>query len=175
MKVVEKLESLQAALDDFKDEIRLQGDKILRDAAKEVFDEVEGLTKFFCRGYTPGFNDGEPCTHSSDGYWGNLGYSYCRYDNVYCLTDDDGVEQEPDFFGAGFDCIYDQPRFNSAEECPKVEYANSGVADGVLATRKVGVMPQLCDVMCHTNYKVFFTKRDDGDVDVVYEDYDCGY
>ena len=84
MKVVEKLESLQAALNDFKDEIRLQGDKTLRDAAKEVFDEVEGLTKFFCRGYTPRFNDGEPCTHSSDVYWGNLGYSYCRYDNVYC-------------------------------------------------------------------------------------------
>ena len=94
---------------------------------------------------------------------------------MYRLTDDDGVEQEPYFFDVSFDCIYNLPRFNSAEECPKVEYANSGVADGVLATNKVGVMAQLCDVVYHTNYKVFFTKRDDGGVDVVYEDYDCGY
>ncbi len=133
------------------------------------------MEKFYCRGYTPCFNDGDPCTHSSGGYWGNLSYEWCDYYKTYRLSDDGGVEKEPDFFDSSLDCIYDQPTFNSAEECPKVEYVNSGVVDRGLAIRKVGDMACLCDVVYDTNYKVFFTKRDDGSVDVVYEDYDCGY
>ena len=175
MNVLEKLKSLQDALDDFKMELRSQGEGILRDAAKEVFDSVEGLAKFYCRGYTPSFNDGEPCTHSSDGYWGNLSYEWNRYYEDYRLSEDDGIEQEPDFFGSSLGCIYGQPTFDSAEECPKVEYVNSGVVDRDLATRKVGDMACLCDVVYDTNYKVFFTKCEDGSVDVVYEDYGCGY
>ena len=175
MKAVEEMENLQAALYDFMDELQSQGEGILRDAAKEVFDSVEGLVKFYCQGYTPSFNDGEPCTHSSDGYWGNLSYEWSRYYEGYHLSDDGGIDQEPDFFDSDLDDIYGQPTFNSAEECPKVEYVNSGVVDQCLANRKVMDMAYLCDVMCHTNYKVFFTKRDDGDVDVVYEDYDWGY
>ena len=175
MNALEKLKSLQDALDDFKMELRSQGEGILRDAAKEVFDSVEGLAKFYCQGDTPCFNDGEPCTHSSDGYWGNLRYEWYRHYENYRLSDDGGVEQEPDFFDAGFDDIYDQPTFNSAEECPKVEYVKSGVVDQCLATRKVEDMARLCDVVYGTNYKVFFTKRDDGSVDVVHEDCDYGY
>ena len=180
MKVVEKLQSLQGALDDFKMEIRSQGEVILLDAAKEVFDEVEGLTKFFCRGYTPSFDNGvictgDPCTddpaHPGKGYWLDLGWSN-SYDTVYRLSYDGGVEEELDFFDVDFG---DQAEFNSAEECPPVKYANSGVVDGALATLKVRVMAQLCDVVCHTNYRVFFTKRDDGEVDVVYADSDIDY
>ena len=175
MNVFEKLNSLQDAQDDFEMELRSQWEDILRDAAKEVFDSVEGLVKFYCQGCTPRFNDGEPCTHWRDVYWGNLSYEWCECDKNYRLSDDGGVEQEPDFFDSSIDCIYDQPTFNSAEECPKVEYVNSGVVDQCLATRKVGDMVCLCDFVYDTNYKVFFTKRDDGSVDVVYEDYDCGY
>ena len=91
------------------------------------------------------------------------------------LRSDDGIEREPDFFGSSLGCIYGQPTFNSAEECPKVEYVNSGVVDRGLATRKVGDMACLCDIVYDTNYKVFFTKCEDGSVDVVYGDYDCGY
>ena len=180
MNALEKLKSLQDVLDDFKMELRSQGEDILRDAAKEVFDSVEGLEKFYCQGYTPSFNYGWPCTHSSEGYWGNLSYEWCERDKKYRLSDDGGVEQEPDFFDSGFDDIYDQPTFNSAEECPKVEYVNSGVVDQCLANSKVEDMACLCDFVYATNYVVFFTKRDDGSVDVVCfdvvcEDYDCGY
>lgn len=186
MNVLEKMESLQDALDNFKMELRSQCEGILRDAAKEVFDSVEGLEKFYCRGYPgfndyycrgypPGFNDGVPCTWLSEGYWGNLSYEWCDYDKAYRLSDDGGVEQEPDFFESGLDDIYDQPTFNSAEECPQVEYVNSGVVDRGLANRKVGDMARLCGVVYDTNYAVYFTKRDDGSVDVFCEDDDCGY
>ncbi len=178
MNVLEKMDSLLDvldALDDFKMELRSQCEGILRDAAKEVFDSVEGLENFYCRSYPPGFNDGEPCTWSGEGYWGNLSYEWCNDSKNYRLSDDGGVEQEPDFFESSIDCIYDQPTFNSAEECPKVEYVNSGVVDQGLATRLVGDMACLCAVVYATNCKVYFTKRDDGSVDVFCEDYDCGY
>ena len=175
MNALEKLECLQADLYDFEEEIRSEGEDIIRDAAKEVFDSVEGLTKFFCRGYTPRPKNGEYRRHSSEIYLGNLSYSWCECDKNYRLSDDGGVEQEPDFFGVDFDCIDDQPTFNSAEECPKVEYANSGVVDRCLANRKVEDMICLCEFVYVTNYKVFFTKRDDGSVDVVHEDCDYGY
>ena len=173
MNVFEKLKSLEDALDDFKMELRSQGEGILRDAAKEVFDSVEGLVKFYCDSYTPRSNDWKRYPRWSDSYWGNLGYTWCDYDKSYRLSDDGGVEQEPDFFDAGFDDIYDQPTFNSAEECPKVEYVNSGVVDQCLATRKVEDMARLCDVVYGTNYAVFFTKRDDGSVDVDCVDIVC--
>ena len=175
MNVLEKLKSLEDALDDFKMELRSQGEGILRDAAKEVFDSVEGLVKFYCDSYTPRSNDWKRYPRWSDAYWGNLSYSWCECDKNYRLSDDGGVEQEPDFFDAGFDDIYDQPTFNSAEECPKVEYVNSGVVDQCLATRKVEDMARLCDVVYGTNYTAFFTKRDDGSVDVVHEYYDYVY
>ena len=175
MNVFEKMNSLQDAQVDFEMELRSQCEDILRDAAKEVFDSVEGLVKFYCQGDTPCFNDGEPCTHSSDGYWGNLSYEWCERDKNYRLSDDGGVEQEPDFFDSSIDDIYDQPTFNSAEECPKVEYVNSGVVDQDLANSKVEDMACLCDFVYATNYAVFFTKRDDGSVDLAYEYCDYGY
>ena len=189
MNVFEKLNSLQDAQDNCEDaqdncedaqdncemELRSQLEDILRDAAKEVFDSVEGLVKFYCESYTPRSNDWKRYPRWSDAYWGNLSYEWCECDKNYRLSDDGGVEQEPDFFDSGIDCLYDEPTFNSAEECPKVEYANSGVVDRCLANRKVGDMVCLCEFVYVTNYKVFFTKRDDGSVDVVHEDCDYGY
>ena len=58
---------------------------------------------------------------------------------------------------------------------PESGVCKSGVVDRGLATHKVGDMTCLCDIVYDTNYKVFFMKRDDGSVDVVYGDYDCGY
>ena len=175
MNVSEKLNSLQDVQYNFEMELRSQCEDILRDAAKEVFDSVEGLVKFYCQGYLARYDVGGSYTHSCEGYWGNLSYEWCECDKNYRLSDDGGVEQEPDFFDSGFDDIYDQPTFNSAEECPKVEYVNSGVVDRGLANRKVGDMVCLCEFVYVTNYKVFFTKRDDGSVDVVHEDCDYGY
>jgi len=48
MNVFEKLNSLQDAQDNCEMELRSQLEDILRDAAKEVFDSVEGLVKFYC-------------------------------------------------------------------------------------------------------------------------------
>ena len=175
MNVSEKLNSLQDVQYNFEMELRSQCEDILRDAAKEVFDSVEGLVKFYCQGCTLRLKDGWPCTHSREGYWGNLSYEWCECDKNYRLSDDGGVEQEPDFFDSSIDDIYDQPTFNSAEECPKVEYVNSGVVDRGLANRKVGDMASLCKVVYDTSYKVLFTKRDDGSVDLVSEDYDREY
>lgn len=156
-------------------ELQSQWEDILRDAAKEVFDSVEGLVKFYCASYTPRSDDWKRYPKWRDAYWGNLSYEWCECDKNYRLSDDGGVEEEPDFFESSIDCIDDQPTFNSAEECPKVEYVNSGVVDRGLANREVGDMAFLCDFVYVANYKVFFTKRDDGSVDVVHEDCDYGY
>lgn len=169
LKLIEDMNSQVAAL---KKQVTEQGIEGLAELGKEVFDQVEGLKKFVIVGYTPGFNDGEPCYHSS--FYGFGGYCYresYKRDGTYYLSSDDVGEQESfsEFFELDEDTSYETKEPNS------VVYANSGVKDSDLAYKLIGQLDDVCEMLFDTNYEVRFTLNEDGSVTVDQDDYYCGY
>lgn len=155
-----------------KAEVKAKGVDGLSELGKDVFSQVEGLKKFVIVGYTPGFNDGEPCYHSSFYGFGNYHYreSY-RRDGSYYLSSDDVGEREHfnEFFELDEEAEYEK------KEQMSISYANSGVKDADLAYELIGALDDVCEMLFDTNYEVRFTLNEDGSVSVDQDDFDCGY
>lgn len=172
LKLIADMNEQMAAL---KRNVIEQGKEGLAEVAKDVFNEVEGLKKFVILGYTPSFNDGEPCEHISVYGFGDYHWAeYYKHDGTYYLSSDDVGEREEfgeffEFEGAG---RYDET--TSPHSFPIV-YANSGVVDKKKAYNLIGAMDDVCEMLYDTNYVVYFTLNENGSVDVEQDDYDCGY
>lgn len=162
-----------------------QGTEGLAEIAKDVFNQVNGLKKFVIVGYTPSWNDGEPCEHCS--LYGFGAYRWreswpqgkrrdpldCR--RAYYLDGDEVAERES--FAEFFD-LEDFEFYESADNPnTPIVYANSGVSanDFDKAYKLIGAMDDVCEMLLDTNYAIYFTLNEDGSVDVQHDDYDCGY
>lgn len=67
-KIAETTKSIQMAKEAYSNALKEAVEPTLKHIAQEYGSEIDIITII---GYTPGFNDGEPCTHGSD--WG-FGY-----------------------------------------------------------------------------------------------------
>lgn len=171
LKMIEEMNAQVAAL---KQQVRDNGKEGLKELAKEVFDGVEGLKKFVIVGYTPSFNDGEPCTHSSFYGFGNYQWTerYSKNGEYYLNSDELGERED-------FEEFLELEEFSSYAETTDpttpIVYANSGVKDADKAHHLIGKLDDVCEMLFDTNYAVYFTLNEDGSVDVEQDDYDCGY
>lgn len=166
--ILKMIEEMNTKIAELKDEVKKNGTQGLAEIAKDVFNQVEGLRKFVIVGYTPGFNDGEPCYHSS--FYGIGGYHYAEHwrdKGTYYVGGDEVAEHEnwEEFFEIDEFPTYPEP----------IVYANSGVKDQDKAYRLIGQLDDVCEVLYGTNYEVRVTLNDDGSVGVQVDDYDCGY
>ena len=59
-----KAEELAEKYKGLKEEHTRQGEALLKEFFTELFNETEDLNLIKIVGYTPGFNDGDPCVHS---------------------------------------------------------------------------------------------------------------
>jgi len=75
-KIAETTKSIQMAKEAYTMALKEAVEPTLKHIAETYGSEIDIITII---GYTPGFNDGEPCTHSSD--WG-FGYKYLE---DFCL------------------------------------------------------------------------------------------
>lgn len=158
---------------DLRSKVREKGKQGLADIAKDVFNQVEGLKKFVIIGYTPSFNDGEPCTHSSISGFGNYHWrkSY-NSDYFYISSDDIGECGE---WSEWFELDGMEPYEETDDASTPIVYANSGVKNADKAHELIRAMEDVCEMIYDTNYSVGFTLEEDGGVSVEYDDYDCGY
>jgi hypothetical protein len=138
------------------------------DLLKSVVDElakIEGFNKLIIKGYTPGFNDGDACTHSSETYYACTQKSYNDFGELseyeigisYFLTCDDDLQDEDLRDWEGFDSI----NTYSMEDSERVDYL-------------VKYIDYLIEEIHYTNYIVYidFT-GDEPTIDA--EEYYCGY
>lgn len=172
LKLIADMNEQMAAL---KRNVIEQGTQGLADIAKDVFSEVEGLKKFVVLGYTPGFNDGEPCEHSSIYGFGNYHWrENWNKDGTYYLSSDEIGEREEfaEFFELEGTDLYDE---TDAPFDNPIVYANSGVVEEDKAYKLIGALDDVCEMLYGTNYVVYFTLNEDGSVDVEQDDYDCGW
>ena len=95
--ILKMIEEMNAQVNALKQQVRDNGEEGLKELAKEVFDQVEGLKKFVVVGYTPSFNDGEPCTHSSFYGFGNYHWAEQYSKNGEYYLDSDELGEREDF------------------------------------------------------------------------------
>lgn len=162
MSKLQEVLNFRKKIAEFEDELRKSAETNLAEIFKELFDKHQGLRKIVYQGYTPSFNDGEPCEHSSQGSICNVRwrtYSYGKY-----LSGDDLHGQYEEFF-----------ELESDEDTNYVKHANSECLDLGAAEQDVNTLSEIIDIVYYTNFVVYITLEDDGSVTVESDEYDCGY
>lgn len=163
MSKLQEVLNFRQKIAEFEAELRKSAETNLAEIFKELFDKHQGLRKIVYQGYTPRFNDGEPCEHSSQGSVCNVRWYEYR-DGRRWLTGDDLAEQYADFF-----------ELDSDKETQHIEHVNIACVDLSAAENDVNALTEIIDIVYGTNYQVLITLEDDGSVTIKSDKYDCGY
>ena len=148
--LMEEYEKVSAALNE---KIQQEGEKFMEELFQEIFSQHEGLNVIGIVGYTPSFNDGEPCTHSQHIYTG----AKLSYGDYIDFADEVGDFEE--------DFEYDEEdndHINS--KCLTLEEAKD----------QVEACSEIIERIYDTNFRIVVKLTNDG-VKVEHEEYDPGY
>lgn len=128
---------------------------------QKLFDENPGLNKMAVLGWTPGFNDGEPCTHSSNVY---VGITYTYSSGTYADYSD--YDELVEFFEEDID------ENGEAKEAinPNLECETLRQVKQILDS-----FEDIFERVYHTNFIIKVTRDEDGSACVDVDDYDCGH
>lgn len=133
-------------------QIKENGNEFVEALFQEIFDQHEGLNFVLIRGYTPGFNDGEPCTHSQNTFVGANDYGrYLDFED-YELYEEFGVEEG-------------ETENHVNKDCKTLKEAKA----------QIEAYDEILERVFVTNFDLKITKGEDGKVKVVADDYWCGY
>lgn len=137
----------------------------LPDVLKEFFAKHVGMKKIRFVGYTPSFNDGDPCNHYSDFGVGLYSHQQTTYRDSGFYIDSDDYSEDCEFFDLELD-----------EDEKIVSFANDGFKGDVEAMyQDMRTIGQIVELLYTTNYEVLVTLEDDGTVEVARDRYNCGY
>ena len=127
------------------------------------FSKPQKAKLIYIIGWTPGFNDGEPCTHSQESFvgsshtWSYRGEECLSYDfDDYELFDEFDVE-----FNESGDVI--------------LSHINSDCKTLDLVSKQVNAYEELVERVYNTNFELKVTLNSEGKVVVDQDWYDCGY
>ena len=129
-------------------QIKENGEVFINTLFQEIFDQHEGLNVVAIVGYTPGFNDGDPCTNSS--------YIYTGHDNDF--VDELGSFEES---------------FEYDEETE--EHLNSKCTTLDQVWSQVSAYEEIIERIYDTNFQIVVSRSEDGNVVVCVDEYYCGY
>lgn len=130
----------------------------MADCAKKdlvaLFGFFPELNDIVLRGYTPGFNDGDPCTHSMLDPFINGQDKYG--DTPHSRYDEDEDEDED-------------------EEGEAAVVVEMDEADRKIIAKILGGMTDAIEALYDTNFEVTVSRQADGTVTVKKDYYDCGH
>jgi hypothetical protein len=155
----------------------------LKNILREIFDVIPGLTHIEVVGYTPSFNDGDPCTHDQ--------YLTDQNDQQHILIKDEKTQivNLPDYL---YDFMENSDEAESLFECTLQEIFThpAVIANGwapyslvetnkedrisinkIISSRKVSL---LCEDIYGTNFGLLIYPKEDS-VEIIRCDYDCGW
>ena len=144
-------------------QIAENGKQFLESVFQEIFDQNEGLRLIYIIGWTPGFNDGEPCTHSQESFVGSSHtWSYRGEERLsYDFGDRELYEEFDVEFEEGSDKV--------------VKHINSDCKTLDLVSKRVNAYEELVERVYDTNFEIKVTLNSEGKVVVDQDWYDCGY
>ena len=107
----------------------------------------------YIQGWTPGFNDGDPCTHGVD--WGVGGQNLSYMDQL-----------DPEYRSHLFNEFV-----GDEDEIPESKLADAPIGfEDVISE----IIIPICDKRWETDYQVLIWIHQ-GEIKVLHDDYDCGY
>lgn len=138
-------------------QIQENGKEFISSVFQEVFDNNPGLKFVYILGWTPGFNDGEPCTHSQETFVGSSYYATWREKDYYDFEEREMYEE--------FDTDEDNPANHINKECKTLDSVASQLA----------VYDEIIERVFDTNFELKISLDKNGKVQVDQDYYDCGY
>lgn len=154
---VEKFKKLFKEKEAILAKLKEEESKNFKSFLKELFLEYPEVKRLIWEGYTPSFNDGDPCTHSEELY---INWTERELDDSYDYEDEDEERGRLQF--------YWNEILNFEGEAPPEEVA----IDSDL--RQILYNFNYVEDNYNTDYIVQFYMKD-GEVVEKYEYYDCGY
>lgn len=157
-----KFEQFKAIQKEYAEQLKSVNEGFLKESIKEIGDKF-GNFAVFIQGYTPSFNDGEPCEHSSHyslciGFKESTyreGYKYFKLDDCEASENEDVAEL--------LECNFDD--FTSI---------NSHLEGNEDFLEDVGILMKIVDETYNTDFEVKL-KFKDGIITLENNDYYCGY
>ena len=133
---------------------------LLNDLASEL-KAIPGMNKMVVKGYTPGFNDGDACTHSSDVYYNKTyHFSELSEEDVYGLGEFLGAPEDID------DDLYEWVENNPINTFSEDDSKEIG--------KIASMLDSLIEEIYDTDYIVFIDLTTN-EPTITYKDYYCGY
>jgi hypothetical protein len=141
-------------LDAYNKEVQENGEKILKEAFKEFFDKHPEVESLRWNQYTPGFNDGDPCTFT-------VGELMFRTYDMKKIADGEADKPEETYYEDDDDC-YDCSYGNEYDPVLKQDIRNlsENLSDAEDILLKV----------FDDNMQITVTREN-----ITAEEYDCGY
>lgn len=154
-------DTANSTLSDF---INTNKNELLRSVVADL-SKIEGFNKLIVKGYTPGFNDGDACTHSSEAFYACTQKRYNDFGELseygigiaYFLSGIDDLEDDELRDWEGFDSI----NTYSMEDSERVE-------------KLVNYIDYLIEEIYYTNYIVYIDCTNE-EPTITYDEYWCGY
>lgn len=143
--------------------IRDKKSDLIMDIAKEL-KSIPGMNKIIVKGYTPGFNDGDACTHSSEVYFNK------RYD--FGEIAEYGIYGLAEFLGAPEEFLEDEDELYNWDEISNVNTYDD--ANEVKVNELASLLDDIIEKTYYTDYIVYIDLTTD-EPTIKHEDYDCGY
>ncbi|MNG09106.1 hypothetical protein D3C84_925080 [compost metagenome] len=155
-------EKFQSIFDQWKEndriiseQVKLNGENFMKEMLKVVYDQNPGLERIVFLGWTPSFNDGEPCEHRDYVYVGKSS-SYSDGSVYFDYSDYSEVEE-----------------FFTDDEGDKYYNADLKNFDEVIA--QVESVLEIIRRIHTTNFMVSVSLDESGEVQVDVDEYDPGY
>lgn len=142
-------------------QIRENGEVFITQVFQEIFDQNKGLKYIHIIGWTPGFNDGKPCTHSQESY---VGASHNGWQGkLYYDFDERELYDE-------FEVVYEEEDSDTV-----VSHINSECQTLNQVASQIAVYDEIIERVYDTNFELKITLNENGKVVVDQDWYDCGF
>lgn len=131
--------------------VKSDGKAMVKGFFETLFADHKDLDVVLVYGYTPGFNDGDPCTHTQ-----------------YSMLDGNEINDIVD--------LYDVLNIEE-DEGDELEEINAKLSSDKYRTieSKIDGIDDLLERVYYTNFYVLARRLEDGTVELSIGDYECGY
>lgn len=172
--IVELVANFKKTQTEMMAKLKQDSEEELKVVFADIFAKHPGLKAFAYVGYTPGFNDGDPCYHIGYSYVGDFhlatyNYSYRngeRYWTADCYEETGWGELESYFLSEDADLDNtDGPLDFVNKDCATIEQASSDVEE----------LSDIIELVYGTDYLIKVSLNEDGQVVVEHDYYECGY
>lgn len=150
-----KFEEYNSHLNAIRKLVKESGSEMVTGFFETLFAEHPNMDVALVYGYTPGFNDGDPCSHTQ-----------------YCAFDAEEINDTFDFYDYFGDLDIDEDEVDDLTSKLNSKLQNKEAYE---VERKIDDVEELLERVYGTDFYLCVLRKEDGTIEINEGDYDCGY